>query len=118
VALSPDETEAWVSDAWNRQVHIFDVSGLPGRPRQIASVDVTRPDQPATLPKWINFSRDGRYVHISNGAIIDARSREVATWIAESRHFVEIHFKRGRPVAAFPRYGVGYRNAAWWVNGR
>jgi DNA-binding beta-propeller fold protein YncE len=118
VALSPDETEAWVSDAWNRHVHVFDITGLPGRPRQIASVEVTRPDQPETLPKWINFSRDGRYVHISNGAIIDAKSREVAAWVAESRHFVEIHFEQGRPLAAFPRYGVGYRNPAWWVNGK
>jgi len=118
VALSPDETEAWVSDAWNRQVHIFDITGLPGRPKQIASVDVTRPDKPETMPKWINFSRDGRYVHISNGAIIDAEAREIVAWAAESRHFVEIHFEEGRPVAAFPRYGVGYRNPAWWVSGK
>ena len=118
VALSPDEAEAWVSDAWNRHVHIFDITGLPGRPRQTASVDVTRPDKPETMPKWINFSRDGRYVHVSNGAIIDAQAREIVAWVAESRHFVEIHFEQGRPVAAFPRYGVGYRNPAWWVSGK
>ncbi len=116
VALSPDETEAWVSDAWNRHVHVFDVSDLPNRPRQIHSVNLVRADGSGGLPKWINFSRDGRYVHISNGAIIDAKSREIVKWIAESRHFLEVHFEQGRPVAAFPRYGLGYGGPAWWTN--
>lgn len=117
IALSPDETEAWVSDAWNRHVHVFDVSHLPNRPKQIDSIDVARRGQDGQfLPKWINFSRDGRYVQVSNGAIIDARSRQIVKWVSESRHFIEIHFQQGRPVAAFPRYGVGYAGPAWWSN--
>jgi DNA-binding beta-propeller fold protein YncE len=115
IALTPDETEAWVADAWNRYVHIFAVSDLPVRPKQIDSVSVSRPGHDdGFLPKWINFSRDGRYVHISNGAIIDAKSRQIVRWIVESRHFIEIHFQQGKPVAAFPRYGLGYAGPAWW----
>jgi DNA-binding beta-propeller fold protein YncE len=118
VALSPDETEAWVCDRWNRRVHIFDVRGLPARPTQMASVDVARPGEPQAVPYWINFSRDGRYVHVANGAIIDAKSRQVVTWVAESAYFVEVRFAKGRPAAAFPRYGVGYRDPAWWTDGK
>jgi sugar lactone lactonase YvrE len=123
VALSPDEREAWVVDAWNRHVHVFDVSRLPASPVQIASVDVTPPperfaaDDRKSLPKWINFSRDGRYVHVSNGAIIDPAGRRIVKWIDPSRYFVEIHFRKGDPVAAFLRYGVGYAGDAWWTTG-
>lgn len=31
VALSPDETEVWVVDGFNKSLHIFDVTGLPDR---------------------------------------------------------------------------------------
>jgi DNA-binding beta-propeller fold protein YncE/mono/diheme cytochrome c family protein len=111
VALNPDETEVWVSDRWNKYVHVFDVTTLPDRPRQIASIDVTRPDRPDARPYWINFSRDGHYAHVSNGAIVDAASRTVVTWVAPSFHFVEVHFRQGDPVAAFSRYGLGYRDS-------
>ena len=67
------------------------------------------------LPKWINFSRDSRLVHVSNGAIVDAASRTIVKWVDATRHFMEVHFADGEPVAAFPRYGVGYAAPAWWV---
>ncbi len=111
IALSPDEKEAWVSDVFNGFVHIFDVSGLPGRPKFLQSIPVRRP---GLFPTWIQFNRGGRFVHVSNGAIIDATSREIQRWIAPSRYYMEVHFREGKPVAAFPRYGVGYANATWW----
>jgi mono/diheme cytochrome c family protein len=117
VALSPDEREAWVNDASNVRVQIFDVSALPESPRHLGSVDVRPPDapdppSPEMLPKWIRFTRDGRWVHVSNGAIVDARTREVRMWIAPSRYFIEVHWRDGKPSAAFSRYGNGYRGAA------
>jgi hypothetical protein len=118
VAFSPDEREVWVSDAWNQRVHIYDSSELPKKPRYVGNVDVRPPDgfraddNLMQLPKWIRFTRDGRWVHISNGAIIDAAKREIVDWVTPSRHYIEIHWKDGRPVAAFPRYGNGYRTDA------
>jgi DNA-binding beta-propeller fold protein YncE len=111
VALSPDETEAWICDSPNGTVHVFDVTGLPNKPRQVASIQVRRPQHLAT---WINFSHDGRHVRVSNGAVIDAKSREIVRWIADSRYYMEIGFQHGKPMAAYPRYGIGFAHQSWW----
>ena len=109
VALTPDEKEVWVVDAHNRYVHIFDVTGLPNeRPQQIANIDVKDDSNPRNLPKWINFSRDGRFVHVSTGAIIDAKNRTIFTKIISSKYFIQIDMEKSEPVRAYSRYGVGY----------
>ena len=103
IALTPDETEVWVVDSFYRYLHVFDVTGLPERkPRQIADIPLTDD------PKWINFTRDGRYAHVSTGEIVDSRTRRVVALTENSRHFVQIDWKGGRPVAAYSRYGLGY----------
>ena len=53
VGLTPDETEVWVCDAANSQMHIFDNTVMP--PKQIANVKVRE------QPGWITFSGDGKY---------------------------------------------------------
>ena len=109
IALSPDEKEVWVVDAFHRYVHVFDVRGLPqDTPRQIADIEVRDQNDPWNLPKWINFSRDGRYVHVSTGAIIDTKSRRIMATVVPSKYYMEIHFENGDPVQAYSRYGIGY----------
>jgi DNA-binding beta-propeller fold protein YncE len=109
VALAPDEKEVWVVDAYNRHVHVFDVTGLPHeRPQQIADIDVRDDSNPGNLPKWINFSRDGRLVHVSTGAIIDAKNRTIIAKVIPSRYFIQIDMKNGEPIQAYSRYGLGY----------
>lgn len=108
VAITPDEHEAWVVDAHNRMVHVFDISGLPAKPRQIASVSVADQRYPYLLPKWINVSRDGRYVHVSTGAVIAASTKQVVRRVAPTKHFFEVEFRAGEPVATYSRYGNGY----------
>ena len=111
VSLSPDEKEAWVVDAYNRKVHIFDISGLPAAaPVQVADIDVIDPADPKNLPKWINFTRDGRFVHVSTGAIIDTVTHKIVHKIDNTRYFAQIDFQGNEPVAAYSRYGLGYAN--------
>ena len=56
-------------DSYYRYLHVFDVTGLPEQaPRQIADIPL------ADDPKWINFTRDGRFAHVSTGDIVDART--------------------------------------------
>lgn len=106
LSLTPDEREVWVVDAFNKRVHVFDATGLPdSAPRQVASVDVNHPDY---LPKWINSSRDGRFMHVSTGAIIDTQSRKVITTVAQSRYFIEFEIRGGKTVKTYSRYGNGY----------
>jgi DNA-binding beta-propeller fold protein YncE len=107
IALTPDEEELWVADDVYDRLHVFDVSGLPdARPRQIA--DIALRDS----PKWINFTRDGHYAHISTGEIIDRRTRKVVAFVQPSRQYVQIDWAAGEPVRAYSRYGLGYRGDA------
>jgi DNA-binding beta-propeller fold protein YncE len=103
IALTPDEQELWIVDAFYKHLHVFDVTPLPGTaPRQIADIPL------AGLPKWINFTRDGRYAHVSSGEIVDARARRVTALVEESRHYVQIDWADGKAVRAYSRYGLGY----------
>ena len=109
VALSPDEQEAWVSDGSNKYVHVFDISGLPNQaPRQIADIDVSDPSDAGNLPKWINFTRDGKYAQISTGAIIDTKTRKIVQKLDNTRYYLQIDVQGNEPVAAYSRYGLGY----------
>jgi DNA-binding beta-propeller fold protein YncE len=109
VALSPNEKEVWVSDGANRYVHIFDVSGLPAQPPvQIADIDVRDPADASNQPKWINFTRDGRYAQVSTGAVIDTATRKIVTKLDNTRYFLQVDFQGNVPVHAYSRYGVGY----------
>jgi hypothetical protein len=82
---------------------VFDVRVLPSAaPRQIADIPL------ADSPKWINFTRDGRYAHISTGEIVDRRTRRVVALVEQSRQYVQIDWADGRPVRAYSRYGLGY----------
>jgi DNA-binding beta-propeller fold protein YncE len=104
IALTPDERELWVADDVYDHVHVFDVRGLPGTPpRQVADIPL------GDSPKWINFTRDGRFAHISTGEIVDRHSRRVVALVAPSRQYVEVDWEAGRPVRAYSRYGLGYR---------
>ena len=53
---------------------------------------------------------DGRYAHVSTGEIVDAWTRQVVALTENSRHFVQIDWKGGRPVRSYSRYGLGYPN--------
>ena len=38
IGLTPDEKEVWLCDAFNRRLHVFDVTVSP--PKQVASIEV------------------------------------------------------------------------------
>jgi DNA-binding beta-propeller fold protein YncE len=114
VALSPDEREVWVADFYNSYLHVFDVSSLPAEaPAQVASIELD------SAPKWISFSRDGRYVYVAAteeglGYVLNAESRSVVTTMPRSRHgVIQVDFdaKGEHPTRAYSRYGVGYGKA-------
>lgn len=109
VGLTPNEKEVWVLDSSNRYVHIFDVSGLPSSaPRQIADIDVRDPNNAGNLPKWVNFTRDGRYAQVSTGHIIDVAMRKIVKKLDSTRYYLQVDVQNGEPVQAYSRHGVGY----------
>jgi len=108
VALTPDERELWISDAFNTRVHVFDATVMP--PKQVASV-VLR-DQPG----WITFGIDGTFAYPSTGDVIDARTRTIVATLTDeagravqSEKMLEIDMADTRAVAAGDQFGIGRR---------
>ena len=106
IALSPDETEIWVSDGHNSRLHVFDATVMP--PKQIASITVRE------QPGWITFGIDGRYVYPSTGDVIDAKTKKISTTLqdekgqnVESEKLLEVDFFAGKPARAGDQFGRG-----------
>jgi hypothetical protein len=106
IALTPDEKELWLTDAFNQRIHIFDASSMP--PKKVA--DIKLRDQPG----WITMSIDGKYVYPSTGEVIDARSRKIVGMLKDERDgevqsekMLEIDFQAGQPIRAGDQFGLG-----------
>ena len=99
IDISPDEKEIWLSDAFNRQMHVFDATVTP--PKQILSIPLR--DEPG----WVTFGIDGRYAYPSTGDVIDVKSRKIVATLqdengkdVQSEKLLEIDFANGKPVRA------------------
>ncbi len=106
VGLTPDEKEAWVCDAANSMLHVFDVTKLP--PRQVASIALRE------QPGWVTFSLDGAFAYPSTGEVISTRTKKILAALKDERggevhseKMVEIHFQGGVPLRAGDQFGVG-----------
>jgi hypothetical protein len=106
IGLTPDEKEAWLCDAANERVHVFDLSSLP--PRQITSIKLRE------QPGWITFSRDGRFAYPSTGDVVDTKTKQVLLGLTDeegrevhSEKVVEIIFADGVPVWVGDQFGLG-----------
>jgi hypothetical protein len=91
IGLTPDETQVWVCDAFNQQMHVFDATITP--PLLIDRIKVR--DE----PDWITFSLDGTFAYPSTGDIIDVSSRKIVGGLSDetgsgvqSEKMVEIQF--------------------------
>lgn len=110
ISLSPDERWLYLIDTPNGFVHVFDIAGLPASPpRLVANIKLIHAPP---NDGWLQTSRNGRYLYVGrSGDVIDTRSRRVVDYLQPLRasaDFLEIDWRRGRPVATTNRYGVGY----------
>jgi len=106
IGLTPDESELWVVDGHNKQIHIFDATAMP--PKQVASLPVREE------PGWITFTVDGQYAYPSTGEVIDVKTRKVVAALADekdapvmSEKMVEVDFRGGRPERTGDQFGLG-----------
>jgi DNA-binding beta-propeller fold protein YncE len=106
IALTPNEQELWLADAFNESLHIFDISKK--EINQIKTIKVS--DQPG----WITFSIDGKYAMPSTGDIIDANSKEIITNLVDetgarvqSEKMVEVQFDGKNLLRAGDQFGIG-----------
>ncbi len=108
ISLSPDGRQLYLIDTPHGYVHVFDVSRLPARaPRLVANIRLAHapPDD-----GWLQHSRNGRYVYVGrSGDVIDTRTRRIVDYLPPLRataDFLEIDWRRGKPVATTDRYGL------------
>jgi hypothetical protein len=106
IALTPDEKEIWLSDAFNQRIHVFDNTVTP--PKQIASLAVRE------QPGWVTFSLDGKNAYPSTGEVFDVKTRNIVATLKDekggevhSEKMVEIDFKDGKPVRNGDQFGLG-----------
>jgi DNA-binding beta-propeller fold protein YncE len=106
IGLTPDEKEAWVVDAFNQRVHVFDATAMP--PKYSTSVKLRE------QPGWITFSLDGKYAYPSTGEVIDTATKAIVATLADetgapvhSEKMVEIHIRDGVPVKTGDQFGLG-----------
>ena len=106
IGLTPDETELWLTDAFNSRLHIYDNTVMP--PKSIASIPLR--DQPG----WITFSIDGRYAYPSTGDVIEVKTRKIITGLTDetgaavqSEKLLEIDFAGTVPRRAGNQFGLG-----------
>jgi DNA-binding beta-propeller fold protein YncE len=110
ISLSPNERQLYLIDTPNGYVHVFDVHNLPGSaPQLVASIKL------AHAPPndgWLQTSRSGRYLYVGrSGDVIDTQTRQIVNYLKPlqaTADFLEIDWRRGRPVHTTNRYGVGY----------
>jgi DNA-binding beta-propeller fold protein YncE len=106
IALTPDEQEVWLADAFNESVHVFDIS--KHQPRLASSIKLS--DQPG----WITFSIDGKYALPSTGDIIEAKKKKIIATLqdetgahVQSEKMVEVQFAGKQLLKAGDQFGLG-----------
>jgi hypothetical protein len=106
IALTPDEKQLWLADAFNESIHIFDISKTAIS--QEGSIKLS--DQPG----WITFSIDGKYAMPSTGDIIEVDKKKISSRLqdetgayVQSEKMVEVQFAGKNPVKAGDQFGIG-----------
>jgi DNA-binding beta-propeller fold protein YncE len=108
IALTPDEKEIWLCDGANSHLHVFDVTTLPPKQKQGASIKLRE------QPGWITFSTDGQLAYASTGEVIDTATKKIVAALRDekgrevhSEKVVEIHFQGGVPIHNGDQFGRG-----------
>jgi hypothetical protein len=97
IAFTPDERELWVADGVRNRIQVFDARVYPPAPLVAIAL--------LSQPRWIGFSRDGRFAYSSTGDVVGAATRKIIGALeggsGEKVHgdnFLEIDFADGHTV--------------------
>jgi hypothetical protein len=106
-ALTPDETELWISDQAGQKLFIFDATKMPPSPK--GSVDLTQGGH-----GWVTFSLDGKYAWTHTPDVFDAKTKKLIATLKDEHgnrvsgsKYIEIHFRDGKVVEMGNEFGLG-----------
>jgi DNA-binding beta-propeller fold protein YncE len=107
VALTPDESELWISDQVGKKLFIFDATKMPPAPKGSVGLSIGGHG-------WVNFSLDGAYAWCHTPDIFDARTKkQIATLKDEngkpfgSSKLIEVQMRNGKVVRVGSEFGIG-----------
>lgn len=106
-ALTPDETELWISDQKGRRLFLFDATKMPPEPKgHVALSDGGH--------GWVAFSLDGRYAWTHTPDVFDVKTKKLAATLRDGEgkpvsgsKYIEVHFRGGKVVAVGNEFGLG-----------
>ena len=106
-ALTPDESELWISDQEGRKLFIFDATKMPPEPK--GHVELSQGGH-----GWVCFSLDGQYAWSHTPDVFDARTKRLVATLKDengnpvsSSKFIEVHFRDGKVVEMGNEFGLG-----------
>jgi hypothetical protein len=121
ISLAPNERQLWVIDAPNSYVHVFRVGHVPKRaPHRVRDIKLRHPltgdeagcSYDCGREGWLQHSRSGCYVFVGDsGDVLSTASFKPVAFLPplrNTRKFLEIDWRRGRPVATTTRSGLGH----------
>lgn len=108
IALTPDESQIWVTDGHNECLHVFDATVMP--PIQFDTIELRE------QPGWITFSINGKTCWPSTGEVIDVASRTITDRLTDeqgrmvmSEKLLEVQFSGTDATAVGDQFGKGQR---------
>ena len=106
-ALTPDETELWISDQKGQKLFIFDATKMP--PVEKEHVELSQGGH-----GWVTFSLDGKYAWSHTPDVFDVKTKKLVATLKDENgkpvsgsKFIEIHFRNGKVVEMSNEFGLG-----------
>lgn len=108
-ALTPDESELWISDQRGQRLFIYDAIKMPPEPKGHVELSIGGHG-------WVTFSLHGKYAYSHAPDIYDARTKKKVGMFKDERgqpfassKFLEVHFLNGKVVEMGHEFGLGRR---------
>jgi len=106
-ALTPDETELWISDQVGQKLFIFDATKMPPTPK--GHVELSQGGH-----GWVCFSLDGKYAWSHAPEVFDAKTKKLVATLKDEHgtpvsgsKYIEVHFRGGKVVQMGNEFGLG-----------
>lgn len=106
-ALSPDESELWISDQVGKKLFIFDATQMPPMPKGAVELSMGGHG-------WVNFSLDGKFAWCHTPDVFDAHTRKLVATLKDeqgkpvgSSKLIEVHVRGGKVVRMSSEFGLG-----------
>ncbi len=121
-ALTPDETELWISDQVGKKLFIFDATKMPPTPK--GQLDLSQGghgwvcfsllDLSQGGHGWVCFSLDGRFAWTHTPDIFDAKTKKLVATLKDEKgnpvagsKYIEVHIRDGKVVQIGSEFGLG-----------